>query len=149
MLDIFRKYYKAKVNKLYALLLEHKEDVILIRNFIKYHEDMLSGMDQGIIKSTGPLDAIFCFYNRDMNRTLKILEREDLTDKSRKEYEDLAFADYMVIKELSNDLKEVKPLYNMLYVNMTLLEKLNNKLPLEDRVDLNTLYNEGQKKALE
>jgi hypothetical protein len=84
-----------------------------------------------------------------MNRTLKILEKEDLSDKSRKEYEDLAFADYMVIKELSNDLKEVKPLYNMLYVNMTLLEKLNNKLPLEDRVDLNALYNEGQKKALE
>jgi hypothetical protein len=140
MLNIFRKHYKEKVNELYKRIEANKEDAIIIRNFIEYHSDMLLGMDTNIIRTTGPLDAILCFYQRDLTRTLQYLRRTDLTDKLREEYENLVSADEMVIAELTLDGTQVKPEYNALYVDMALLEKLNNKLPEEDRVDVKSLY---------
>lgn len=148
MLSIARKYYKNKADKIYARLLNYSKEVVTIKNFLKYHEDMLSGLDQAIIRTTGPLDAIFCFYKRDLYRTLNILEKQQLSDSSKKKFEDLALADYMVIAELSTDLQQVKPLLNSLYIDMALLDKLNDKLPVEDKVDLNALYEEGTKKVL-
>ena len=42
---------------------------------------------------------------------------------------------------LSDNGYSVKQYYNELYINMSLLEKLNNKLDEEDRKDLDELYN--------
>ena len=140
MLNIFRRHYKEKVKELYERIKENKEDAIIIRNFIEYHSDMLAGMDSNIIKTTGPLDAILCFYQRDLSRTVQMLKKPHLSDELRSEYENLASADKMVIEELTIDGIQVKPLYNSLYIDMALLDKLNNKLPEEDRVDVKSLY---------
>ena len=54
----------------------------------------------------------------------------------------------MVIKELSINGEEINPYLNELYIDMALLERLNRKLPVADRVDLDSLYKEGPKKVL-
>ena len=148
MLKIFRKQYISKVNELYKYIEDNLDDAIMIRNFIAYHEDMLCGMDSNIIKTTGQLDAIFHFYQRDLARTINLLENENLAPKERTELERLLYSDGFLISELSLDGQMVNPKYTEIYINMQLLEKLNNKLPEEDRVDLDALYREKKGKVM-
>ena len=102
---------------------------------------MLLGMDQNIIKTTGPLDAIFFFYEKDYNNTIDKLNDPRLDDKQREAYQQVVFADKQLMASLSDNGYSVKQYYNELYINMSLLEKLNNKLDEEDRKDLDELYN--------
>ena len=66
MANLFRSYYLKKVNDLYDFLESHKEDTIKIKGILDYHQDMLNGMDQMVIKISGPLDAIFLFYLKEV-----------------------------------------------------------------------------------
>ena len=141
MLKVFKNHYLNKVNELYDYVNEHIDDAKKIRGFLEYHKEMLLGMDQNIIKTTGPLDAIFFFYERDYNATLTKLEDERLDEKQKVAYQQVAFADKQLMASLSDDGYSVKPYYNELSINMSLLEKLNNKLDAEDQKDLEALYN--------
>ena len=141
MLKIFKNHYLNKVNELYDYISEHIDDAKKIRGFLEYHKEMLLGMDQNIIKTTGPLDAIFFFYEKDYNNTIDKLNDPRLDDKQREAYQQVVFADKQLMASLSDNGYSVKQYYNELYINMSLLEKLNNKLDEEDRKDLDELYN--------
>ena len=141
MLKVFRNYYLNKVNELYDYVSEHIIDAKKIRGFLEYHKEMLLGMDQNIIKTTGPLDAIFFFYEKDYNNAIEKLNDDTLDDKQKVAYQQVAFADSQLMASLSDNGYSVKQYYNELYINMSLLEKLNNKLDVEDRKDLDELYN--------
>lgn len=140
MLNILKKYYLGKVNELYKYVSEHIDDAIMLRNFIDYHKDMLAGMDKNIVNTTGPLDAIFFFYQKDYKRTLEFLKNPKLTELQVKQYEEVAFADKSLMDELSEDGVNVNPYYNELVYNMMLLEKFNNKLDFNTRMNLDELY---------
>ena len=148
MATLFRKYYKDKVNMLYERLMENKKDVILIKRFLDYHHDMLFNVDPAIIKTTGPLDAIFLFYKKDYEEISYILEKGRISPAEINKYLKLQESYLMVIKELSINVEEINPYLNELYIDMALLERLNRKLPAADRVDLDSLYKEGPKKVL-
>ena len=137
---LFRKKYIEKANSIYRYLMEHKEDVRLINGFLEYHKDMLVNLDPIIIKTTGPLDAIFYFYRKDYLAATEMLKREKLSPEDTNKFLELQEADLMVLNELSINGTDVNPYYNELYFNMALLNKINKKLPEEDKLDLKSLY---------
>ena len=140
MASLFRSYYRKKVNDLYDYVNSHKEDAIKIKGLLEYHQDMLSGMDQVVIKVSGELDAIFLFYVKDRRDALEKLKDSTLSPEQLHKYEEVVMADGLLLSSLSTDGINVSPFYNELYYNMKLLEKFNNKLPVEDRRDLEELY---------
>ena len=148
MATLLRRYYKDKVNSLFERLMEHKKDVMLIKGFLDYHHDMLCNLDSAIIKTTGPLDAIFYFYQKDYEAATSNLKKDNLSPQERNAYLELQESDLMIIKELSINGEDVNPYFNELYIDMALLERLNRKLPVSDRVNLDLLYQEGPKKVL-
>ena len=79
MASLFRSYYRKKVNDLYDYVNSHKEDAIKIKGLLEYHQDMLSGMDQVVIKVSGELDAIFLFYVKDRRDALEKLKDSTLS----------------------------------------------------------------------